>query len=104
MTAKKVILITAEWDALRQYARRICQEAAQQLSAEYEEVNEDWNFLTEHGEKDEFGGVEIPQAFLQLEDGKILHVMTKVPLNEKGSPDLKSGIELFLKAAGKSDS
>lgn len=99
MKPKTVILVTAEWDAVRNYARKICQTAAAQLGVEYKELNEDWDFLTNYGEKDEFGGVEIPQAFIELEDGKIVHVMTKVPLNDRGTPDLQKGVQLFLDAA-----
>ncbi|MFP3219850.1 MAG: hypothetical protein RXR41_01655 [Candidatus Marsarchaeota archaeon] len=101
MTVKSVILVTADWDAVKTYAKKICQNAAAQLGADYKELNEDWNFLTNYGEKDEFGGVEIPQAFIETQDGKFIHVMTKVPLNDRGSPDLQKGVELFLEAAKK---
>ncbi|MGC8631304.1 MAG: hypothetical protein ACP5T2_02620 [Thermoprotei archaeon] len=99
MSVKTVILVTADWDALKTYARKICQNAASQIGAEYKELNEDWNFLTNFGEKDEFGGVEIPQAFIETSDEKYIHVMTKVPLNDKGQPDLQKGVELFLETA-----
>ncbi|MGC8600989.1 MAG: hypothetical protein ACP5GO_01320 [Thermoprotei archaeon] len=96
MEPKAIILVTADWDLLKSYAKKICQTAAAQLNIEYKELNEDWDFLTNYGEKDEFGGVEIPQAFIETVDGKFVHVMTKVPLNEKGMPDLQKGVQLFL--------
>ncbi|MDP7976055.1 MAG: hypothetical protein ACP5T5_04745 [Thermoprotei archaeon] len=96
MEPKAIILVTADWDALKSYAKKICQTAATQLNVEYKELNEDWDFLTNYGEKDEFGGVEIPQAFIETADGKYIHVMTKVPLNDKGTPDLQKGVQLFI--------
>ncbi len=96
MEPKAIILVTADWDALKSYAKKICQTAAAQLNVEYKELNEDWDFLTNYGEKDEFGGVEIPQAFIETSDGRYVHVMTKVPLNDKGTPDLQKGVQLFI--------
>ena len=83
---KKIILVSAEWAPFHSKLRRICEDVASRNNLEFEEKIEDWMFLKKYGEKDELGGSDIPQVFLEYEDGSVKHVLTKVPLKE-GKPN-----------------
>jgi len=84
----KLIAIIADWEKGSEYLIAASKEVSEKLGVKLEVRKEDWDFLTQYGEKDEFGGVDIPQLFIQTESGKILHVMTRTPLTSDGKPDI----------------
>ena len=92
----RIILVSADWEEASQLARRACEEASKLTGLELVERKEDWDFLTEHGAKDEYGGVDIPQVFLEYEDGRVVHLMTRVPLGRDGSPDIDAAIKTIV--------
>ena len=91
----KVILVGAKWAPFHGKLKRICERVASEAGVDFEERIEDWVFLTKYGEKDELGGADIPQVFVEYDDGTIVHVMTKVPLNEQNRPDFAKAEELL---------
>lgn len=95
--AKKIVLVTADWDVARKYVEPICKGVASELGVELEVRNEDYAFLVEHGEKDDFGGVEIPQVFV-VDGDRVKHVFTRVPLTPEGKPDIGGATEMLKKA------
>ncbi|MEM0320997.1 MAG: hypothetical protein QW613_01190 [Thermoprotei archaeon] len=94
---KKIVLVTADWDNARKYVEPVCKGVAAELGVELEIRNEDYGFLVEYGEKDDFGGVEIPQVFV-VDGQKVIHVFTRIPLTAEGKPDIKSATEMLKKA------
>ena len=82
----KILLVTAEYDPLRRKMKRVLEEVAKETEAEFEERLEDWEFLMKYGERDEFGGFDLPQVFVISDDGSIKHVLTRVPLSDAGKP------------------
>jgi len=99
LTVKKIVVVTADWEKLSSLAKRACEEASRQLGVEVEERKEDWEYLTQHGAKDEFGGVDLPQVLLEFDDGSVKHVLTKLPLSSVGKPDLEAAIKMIVEAA-----
>jgi len=97
---RKIVVVTADWEKLSGLAKKACEEAARKLGVKVEERKEDWEYLTEHGTKDEYGGVDLPQVFLELDDGSVKHVMTRVPLSSAGKPDLEAAVKTIIDAAG----
>ncbi|MCL5788345.1 MAG: hypothetical protein M1357_00845 [Candidatus Marsarchaeota archaeon] len=95
--AKKVVLVTASWDAVRKYVEPICKVVSSQSGVELVVKEEDYAYLVDHGERDEFGGVEIPQVFVENE-GSIKHVFTRIPLTQDGKPDIANATEMLKKA------
>jgi len=87
MAVRRVILATAEYDPLKSKAVRLCREICDAYNLELQVLDEDWDFLIKYGERDEIGGIDLPQIFIEYEDGKIEHVMTRFPLNKKGKID-----------------
>jgi len=98
---KKLIVVTASYDPLRKRILRIVNNVASQKRLEVEVKEEDWIFLTKYGEKDELGGASIPQVFIEYDDGSIRHVLTRVPINERGKPDNEAAERIILDALEK---
>ena len=96
-----IIVVTADWEAAGKYVMEACERASKELNLPVEVKKEDWNFLVDYGEKDEFGGVDIPQVFLKLDDGSIVHIMTRVPLTSKGEPDIDAAVKKIVEAASR---
>jgi len=90
-----LIIVTADWEKASMYLKKVCDEVAKELNLALEEKKEDWEFLVNFGQRDDIGGVDLPQAFIKLSDGKVVHLMTRVPLTNDGQPDLKSAKELI---------
>src|SRR5512136_1279267 len=101
MNVEQIIVVTADWEKGSQYALRIAEAVSTATKIPLEIKKEDYDLLISHGEKDEFGGVDIPQTFLKLEGGVVKHVMTRLPLNEKGMPDMEKGIKTLSEAITK---
>ena len=98
MGVEQIIVVTADWEKGSQYAVRIAEAVSTATKIPLEIKKEDYDLLISHGEKDEFGGVDIPQTFLKFEGGTVKHVMTRTPLNEKGMPDMEKGIKALNEA------
>jgi len=91
MPVKKIIAVIAEWEASSKYVKKMVEEVAKKLNIELEIKEEDWDFLATYGQKDEFGGVEIPQVFIMDDKNQIKFAMGRVPLDDEGKPDLEKG-------------
>ncbi|MCS7098533.1 MAG: hypothetical protein NZ922_06115 [Candidatus Methanomethyliaceae archaeon] len=96
MNVESIVIVIADWEERSKYMMKICEEVSKLKNIPLEVRREDYDFLVNYGEKDEFGGVDIPQSFIKLKDGTIKHVMTKIPDNEKGMPDIEAGIKELL--------
>ncbi len=96
MKAKKIILVGANWAPFHNKLKKICEEIAKEKGINFEEKIEDWMFLKRFGEKDELGGTDIPQVFIEYKDGEIVHAITKVPLSDNGNPDYEQAKEIIL--------
>ncbi|AWR97617.1 hypothetical protein DFR86_08690 [Acidianus sulfidivorans JP7] len=95
MKAKKVILVTSESHPMHKAFSNIADQISKELGVEKEIRNEDYTFLSEYGEKDEFGMSWLPQLFIQLEDNRIYPILTQMPIG----PDLKADPEQGKKEA-----
>ncbi|WP_338600650.1 hypothetical protein V6M85_12355 [Sulfolobus tengchongensis] len=97
MTAKKLILVTSESHPLHKVFMEIVDELSKELNLEKEIKMEDYAFLADYGEKDEFDMPFLPQLFIQTADGKITPILTKIPFDASLKPDKKSGKEEAIK-------
>ncbi|MCX8205238.1 MAG: hypothetical protein N3H31_06280 [Candidatus Nezhaarchaeota archaeon] len=98
MDVKKIVVVTADWEKLSGLVKKACEEAAKELGVEVEELKEDWDYLVQHGAKDEYGGIDLPQVFLEFKDGAVKHVLTRMPLNERGKPDVEGAVRVIVGA------
>jgi len=98
MKVESIILVTADWEKAGQYAMKVCDAVSKAQNVPLEVKKEDYDFLIAHGVKDEFGGIDIPQVFLKLEDGTVKYVMSRIPDKSDGMPDVEKGIQLLTDA------
>lgn len=96
MKAKKLILVTSESHPSHKAFLKVTEDLSKELNIEKEIKIEDYSFLTDYGEKDEFGMPFLPQLLIQTEDGKIVPVLTQMPFNQKLQPDPEKGKEEAL--------
>lgn len=98
--AVSIIMVTADWEKASGYVKKACKRAAEELGLELEEKKEDYEFLEKYGVKNEFGGLDIPQVFIKYGDGKIKYIMSRVPLTDKGKPDINKAVEIIKNSVG----
>ncbi|MEM1550237.1 MAG: hypothetical protein QXO74_05820 [Candidatus Methanomethylicia archaeon] len=100
MTVKKIIVVLASWEEASKYVRKAVTELAKEKGFEVEFKEEDYDFLDKYGVKNEYGGIDIPQVFIQNEKNEIKYVMSRVPLDDRGGPNIKEAKEIILRAMG----
>jgi len=80
---KKLILVTAKHMPQHKYFNELAEELRKKLGVELEVREEDYAFLAEHGDTDEFGMPWTPQLLAELDDGRIVVLLSKMPFDEK---------------------
>ncbi len=95
---KKLILVTATHHPLHKVFSKLLDEMAEKLSVEKEVKHEDYMFLIKYGETDEFGMAGTPQLLVELDDGRIVPVLTQrsMPLTDALKPDLDKAREIIM--------
>ncbi|WP_054836311.1 hypothetical protein [Metallosphaera hakonensis] len=86
-----MILVTSENHPNHKGFLNIAESISKELNVELEIKNEDYAFLSDYGEKDEFGMSWLPQLLIQLEDGRIYPVLTQMPFGKDFKPDPEAG-------------
>ncbi|MEM0362194.1 MAG: hypothetical protein QXH75_00035 [Sulfolobaceae archaeon] len=97
MASKKLILVTSESHPLHKIFMEITDEISKELNLEKEIKIEDYAFLADYGEKDEFDMPFLPQLLIQLSDGRIVPVLTKIPFDSQLKPDKNAGKQEAIK-------
>ncbi len=95
----KIILVTAEHHPYHKMWMRIAEKVAKKLEATLEVRKEDYLFVVEHGETDEYGMAGLPQIIAQYPDGTYKPLLSQLPLNEKYKPDEDKAVEEAVKKA-----
>jgi hypothetical protein len=97
MKVKKLILITSESHPNHKHFKKVLEEIGNELKIDKEIRLEDYVFLTDYGEKDEFGMPFLPQLFALLEDNRIIPLLTQMPFDTRTlEPDPKKAKEETL--------
>lgn len=94
---KKLLLITTDWAPFSDKLAQICEEEAAKAGVAFEVRKDDWVFLTRHGEVDELGGADVPQVFVES-GGRVTHVLTRIPLDDRGKPDFEAARRKIVEA------
>ena len=77
----------------------IAKEVSRELGVELEVREEDYIFLTEHGDKDEYGMAWLPQLIAQYDDGSYKVLLSNLPLGENYKPDQHKAVKEALDKA-----
>jgi len=94
----KLILVTAKHLPQHKYFVKILETLTKELGVDKEIREEDYEFLSKYGEKDEFGMAWAPQLFAVLDDGSVVAILTKLPID---SSSLKVDLNKALEEARK---
>jgi hypothetical protein len=93
---KKLILVTAEYHPLHKYFMTLTDRVVKELGVEKEIKYEDYVFLIEHGDTDELGMAWLPQLLAELDDGRIVLLLSKAPFDAQLKPDVEKGYEEIM--------
>lgn len=96
MKVLKVVIVTADHHPYHKLWLSLAEKLSNILKVPLEVKIEDYVYLVEHGDKDEFGMSWLPQILVELEDGSIHWLLSRLPLNERLQPDENKAIEEML--------
>ncbi|MEM0380573.1 MAG: hypothetical protein QXX35_02125 [Desulfurococcaceae archaeon] len=94
--ARKIYLVTATHHPYHGFWTKLAEELSHRLNLELEVRYEDYLFLIEHGDTDEYGMAWVPQILVELDDGSITVLLSQLPLNESLQPDANRAIEIMM--------
>ncbi len=86
---KKFILVTADHHPHHRHFIKLLDRLASELNVDKEIRMEDYLFLIEHGETDEFGMAWVPQLLVEDTSGNIKPILTRMPFDARLKPDLE---------------
>ncbi|MEM1961998.1 MAG: hypothetical protein QW564_03905 [Sulfolobales archaeon] len=81
----KLILVTADHHPLHKYFKELAEELSKKYGVPLDIRVEDYLFLIEHGDTDEYGMAWLPQLLAELDSGEIVKVLTKPVLDSMGN-------------------
>jgi hypothetical protein len=102
----RLILVTADHHPLHKYFKEIAEELSKKYGVPLEVRMEDYLFLIQYGDTDEFGMAWVPQLLAQLDTGEIVKILTKPVLDSMGNiskeNDLRESTRNIERAIGSS--
>lgn len=96
LKVSKVVIVTAEHHPYHKLWLRLAEKLSNILKTPLDVKIEDYVYLVEHGEKDEFGMSWLPQILVELDDNSVHWVLSRLPLNERLQPDEEAAIREML--------
>lgn len=96
---KKIVLVTATHVPYHNMWMKLAKEAAEKLGIELEVKYEDYVYLVEYGDTDEYGMAWLPQILIELDNGEVKVLLSRLPLNKAFQPDYEKALETILEKA-----
>ncbi|BCU67427.1 hypothetical protein HS7_08640 [Sulfolobales archaeon HS-7] len=88
MEAKRLILVSSTSHPLDKVFEEIADEISQERGIKKERKEEDYSFLSDYGEKDEYNMPWLPQLLVEFDDGSIKPILTRAIIDENSyKPD-----------------
>ncbi len=92
----KLVLVTAEHHPHHRLWLQLLDRVASETGLEKEVKIEDYLYLIEHGDTDEYGMAWLPQLLVELDNGEVKLLLSKLPLNKKLEPDIEEAARIVL--------
>jgi hypothetical protein len=92
----KLVIVTAEHHPYHKLWLKIADRLSKILSAPLDVKIEDYVYLVEHGDKDEFGMTWLPQILVEMDNGSVYGLLSQLPLDEKLEPSEEKAIDIML--------
>jgi hypothetical protein len=96
MKVEKVVLVTADHHPHHKLWVKLAEKFSKVINAPLEVKIEDYVYLVEHGDKDEFGMSWLPQILVELSDGSVHWLLSRMPLNNALQPDEEAALKEML--------
>jgi hypothetical protein len=96
MKVEKVVLVTADHHPHHKLWVKLAERLSKLINAPLEVKIEDYVYLVEHGDKDEFGMSWLPQILVELSDGSVHWILSRMPLNSALQPDEEAALKEML--------
>lgn len=96
MKVSKVVVVSAEHHPYHKLWLKLAERLSNVLKVPLEVKIEDYVYLVEHGDKDEFGMSWLPQILVELEDSSVHWLLSRLPLDEKLQPDEDKALSEML--------
>jgi hypothetical protein len=98
-SVKKIVLVTAEHHPYHKLWVKLAERISKELNVPLEVKIEDYVYVNEYGDKDEFGMAWIPQILAELNDGSVRVLLSQLPLNQALQPDEEKALEIMKSKA-----
>ena len=86
---RKLILVTAPHHPQHKLWVQLLEEVANEKGLDKEVRIEDYVLLVEHGDTDDLGMAWLPQLLVELDNGEIKLLLSRMPLDENLQPSLE---------------
>lgn len=96
MKVSKLVIVTAEHHPYHKFWLRLADKLSKMLNAPLDVKIEDYVYLVEHGDKDEFGMTWLPQILVEMDNGDVYGLLSQLPLDEKLEPSEEKAINAML--------
>jgi len=96
LKVNKVVIVTAQHHPYHKFWVKLAENLSKLLNVPLDVRIEDYVYLVEHGDKDEFGMAWLPQILVELEDGSVHWVLSQLPLNNALQPDEEKALSEML--------
>jgi len=98
-SVKKIVLVTAEHHPYHKLWVRMAEKISKELDVPLDVKIEDYVYVNEYGDKDEFGMAWLPQILAELDDGSVRVLLSQLPLNQALQPDEEKALEIMKSKA-----
>ncbi|MEM1627923.1 MAG: hypothetical protein QXP02_00230 [Desulfurococcaceae archaeon] len=92
----KVVVVTADHHPYHKLWLELAKRLGEKVNTPVEVKMEDYVYLVEHGDKDEFGMTWLPQILVETDDGKVYWLLSQLPLNDRLQPDEERALEIMI--------
>lgn len=96
LKVRKVVLVTAEHHPYHKLWVKLAEELSKILNVPLEVKLEDYVYLVDYGDKDEFGMSWLPQILVELENNDVRWLLSRLPLNNALQPDEEKAISEMI--------
>ena len=96
----KLILVTADHHPQHKLWIQLIEDLSKSVGLEKEIREEDYMLLTEYGDTDDLGMPWLPQLLVQLDDGTIKVLLSRLPLGKDLKPNVEEAKRIVLSRLG----
>ncbi|WP_440060212.1 hypothetical protein ACSU1N_03470 [Thermogladius sp. 4427co] len=98
-SVRKIVLVSAEHHPYHKLWVKLADRISKELNVPLDVRIEDYVYINEYGDKDEFGMAWLPQILAEYDDGSVRVLLSQLPLNTALQPDEDKALEIMKNKA-----